>query len=233
LGIPANPIIVCGSGPSLTKVPYTTIGLPYAAVSTAIRFTPAPKHWLLVDRVNKGHEHNKQHQSGPGGVKALKDTAINKVHPHSRAKFYDPKLNCTPVIRQKQTTFLGGSPDKLSHAMNRSMPFAIEWLSWRYDCLIFAGCDMQINPATEGFKTTRQANSRVNSQNHGMRMEFDRWKEFATIAAEKDILWLNWTPGGPLGKLMEDFDDWRKRHSGSGGPDWLSASLQPAGQDTG
>ncbi len=229
MGIPANPIVVCGSGPSLMDVPFECLGLPYAAISTAIRYTPAPKYWLLVDRVNNGHDHTAQHQLGPGGAKGLVDTSIEKVHPDTRTRFFDKKHNCTPVGRKKQTDFLGGDKNNLSHLMNRSMLFGVEWLSWRYDCLIFAGCDMQADPKQK-FVSTRQARSRINSRNYAMRMEYDRWPAMLKAAIDKNILWLNWTPGSPLGKIMEDFDDWRRRHQGSRGPDWLTAGLQPAGQ---
>ena len=229
MGLPTNPIICCGSGPSLTKVPFDSIGLPYAAVSTAIKYTPAPKHWILVDRVNNAHSRDpgKPQERGPGGAKALADKSIEKVIPESRRRFFDRKLNCTGIHRQKQTKFLGGSRDLLSHTRNRSMVLAMEWLSWRYDCIIFAGVDLQVNPFHD-FVPTRKSRSRVNSRNHGLRMEFDLWGTFAAIAKEKGVLWLNWTPGSPLGDILEDFDDWRRRHQGSGGPDFLTAGLQPA-----
>lgn len=232
MGVPVNPIIACGSGPSLNKVPFDRIGLPYAAISTAIKFTPAPRHWLLVDRVNNAHTRipNNPLHRGQGGAKGLGDVSIEKVVPATRGRFFDTKLNCTHVKRLRQTTFLGGSQQNMSYTLNRSMIFGVEWLSYQYDCVIFAGCDLRINPDKETFRTTRKVRSRINSRNQAMRMEYDRWVGFAKIAEEKGVLWLNWTPGSPLGEIMEDFDDWRSRHQGSGTADWVSSHLQPNGQ---
>ena len=234
MGVPTNPIVVCGSGPSLLTVPYDRIGLPLAAVSTAIKFTPEPRHWLLVDRGNQAHgaeinRRDKHEERGPGGQRAFADKDIEKVIPAGRRRYFEKCPNATFVARDKQTTFMGGNKDKLHYCFNRSMLFAIEWLSWRYDCLIFAGVDLQVDPSQE-FKNERKARSKTNSRNHSHRMEYRHWEQFCPIAKEKGVLWLNWTGGGPLGRLLEDFDDWRRRHRSDAEESWIGAGLQPDGQ---
>lgn len=229
MGVPANPIVVCGSGPSLLTVPFDGIGLPYSAVSTAIKYTPEPEHWLLVDRMNRAHQrapHSAQ-ERGIGGTAAWRSKEIVKVVPQARQRYFkDCPSEVIGVHRDKQTEFLGGDPDHLHYCFNRSMLFAVEWLSWRYDCLIFAGIDLQVDPNQE-FLNQRKARSKVNSRNHSHRIEYGHWERFAGLAKAKGVLWLNWTPGGPLGHIMEDFDDWRRRHQGDGVPSWVSTSVQP------
>ena len=211
----ANPVIVCGSGPQLNKVPVREPGYPLAVVSTAIRTIMDPDYWLLVDIINTPH--------GDQGKEAAKNPDVKKIVPHNRMKLWEAYPNIEGVHQTPEgpkhgnRTFLDGKGGVISgQNLHRSMLFALQVLSARFDTLIFAGCDMGTNPSgvlySHGFvyperqKPHRRRRSRINSITHALDMEMRRWEEWAPIARAKGVTWLSFTPDSPINNLMEPFE---------------------------
>ena len=206
----ANAIIVCGSGPSLTKVPFDEVGLPYAAVSTAIRYTHDPNYWLLVDHVSQPHQKNPADplQRGPGGDAAARDPRLRKVVPAHRRRYFAEMVNVTMVECRSDLPFLAdhepGRPPQLNFGMGRSMLFAVEWLMkyGGYKTLVLAGVDLCDPP---GVDRGPKADRRREGRNRMHRVELGYLRQFHAIAVTRGFRWLNWTPGSPLGSFLEDF----------------------------
>lgn len=194
-------MIVCGSGPSLAKVPLYDPGLPVAAVSTAIRYVHRPDYWILVDRMNKNH--------GPEGKFAAKEAAIPKVVPASRKAVWHEYPNLVLVNRSSKASFFDDTPNMVSRSFNRSMIFAVEFLMKiaGFDVLVFAGLDLRVDPDQPYVHEQSLKANRVNTRNHNHQIELRNLHKFGDQAAKKGILWLNWTPGSPLEGIMGDFDD--------------------------
>ena len=231
-------IIVCGSGPSLLNVPFDEVGLPYAAVSTAIRFTPSPAYWILIDRLSRAHQRDPSNPAhrGPDAWTAARDRRLKKVGPADRGHFFEKGFeNMTVVPRRADQSFLGDGP-ALSLKFNRSMLFAIEWLMKcaGFQTLIFAGCDLKMDPEHDllgGLEATpkerRQRVIRSRDRAHGVEL---RWlAEFHEIALAKGFRWLNWTPGGPLATILPAFDGHRQLHQGLGGEVGIASGLHRPG----
>lgn len=237
---PVKPVIVCGSGPSLAKVDVYAMqdhGIPICAVSTAIRhlYKPpgrldksrhffggfperAPDYWCLVDNVHAAH--------GPEGYMAAKDDRVKKVLPDNRKVMIDRFGGAnTEFIRRKSCPpgkFMDDTSRCLIKRINRSMPFAIEWLCklTEHDVLIFAGVDLRIDPEKPYVHDGRLKN-KVGSKDQQHTREFNIVKEWYPIAQANGITWLCWCEGSPMNTYMEPFDG---RAESVGRPPW------PAGQ---
>ena len=199
----AKPVIICGSGPSLTKVPYREPGYPLAAISTAIRAVPEPDYWILVDRARDAH--------GDAGQAALRNPEVKKVVPGDREKLFE-KFPNVEVVRRFSA---GAAPDRefmdgkdgVVTAINRSILFAVQVLAREFDTLIFAGVDL---------KTTKQRSychdfeppekKRVVSMEKGLKLERDQLRRWAPIAKKHGVHWLSWTPGSPIEEFLEKFE---------------------------
>ena len=216
MGEMANPVIVCGSGPSLNKVPVREPGYPLAVISTAIRTITDPDYWLLVDMISINTPHGEQ------GMEAAKDPDVRKIVPASRKKLWEAYPNVETVEQTPEgpkhgnRTFLDGKGGVVSgQNLHRSMLFAIQVLSARFDTLIFAGCDMGTSPSgvlySHGFvyhertRPHKRGRSRINSITHALEMEMRRWVEWAPIARAKGVTWLSWTPDSPINNILEPF----------------------------
>ncbi len=212
MGELANPVIVCGSGPSLTNA-VRGPGYPLAVISTAIRTIPAPDLWLLVDRINTPH--------GLQGVEAAKNPDVKKIVPEVRVKVHWGDFPNVEGVHQTpegpkhgSRTFLDGKGGTITGTnLHRSMLFAIQVLSARFGTLIFAGCDMSTKKGvlySHGYvypqkHKHRPQKSRINSVTHQLGLELRRWAEWAPIAKEKGVTWLSWTEVSPINDLMERF----------------------------
>ena len=209
-----NPVIICGSGPSLNKVPVREPGYPLAAISTAIRTITDPDMWLVVDHVHGPH--------GDAGVEAMKSPDVKKIVPASRKKFWAGHPNVEFVAEHAQgakhgnRTFMDGKGGVIAgSSLHRSMLFAMQVLSDRFDTLIFAGCDLATSPTgimySHGHVYTqrhkrRPERRRINSITHQLTMEMRIWEEWQPIAESKGVTWLSWTPDSPINNLLEPFE---------------------------
>jgi len=196
-----NPVIVCGSGPSLLKVNPWLPGLPICAVSTAIKTlyqlgNPKPTYWALVDSLNVAHK--------PEGQEAAEDADIKKIVPSTRRPQFKHYPNVEYVLRHtKHATFLDDSPG-LSRTQNRSMLFAIQWLIKfaKHDCLIFAGCDLKC-PGGKAYAHKGKQRTKVAAKDGQHRAEFRHLSDWLPIARDYGCTWLCWSPGSPLEGIME------------------------------
>ncbi len=197
-------MIVCGSGRSLTTVPFRTPGFPLAAISTAIRMVREPDHWILVDNVQPAH--------GKEGKLAAADPKIHKVIPKDREGCYRGFPNVELVRREhpgKKTgrEFLDGGPGVVTGQIQRSMLFGIQWLVKHYNVLIFAGVDLRADPTQPwGHDFFPTQKNRVNSMNHNLGLEYQQLKQWAPIARARGIRWLAWTPNSPIEGFMDPFE---------------------------
>ncbi len=205
---PSNPVIVCGSGSLLHEVPFRETGYPLAAISTAIRIVPEPDFWLLTDRVKEGH--------GAAGLMALSNPKVMKVIPADRDLAYRGVPNVTMVSRfqpgNQGRAFLDGKKGVLTGDCNRSMLFAVQWLSGRFDTLIFAGVNMRVDDLKKPWghdyfppHRTKHRQNHVDSMKRGMNEEFRLLKQWAPLALEKGVRWLSWSPGSRIEEIMETF----------------------------
>ena len=207
-----NPVVVCGSGPSLSNA-VRAPGYPLAVISTGIRTIPDPDFWLLVDRINTPH--------GIQGIEAAKNPEVKKIVPAVRLKAHWENYPNVEGVEQTpegpkhgNRTFLDGRGGTITgQNLHRSMLFAIQVLCQRFDTLIFAGCDLSTKKGvlySHGYEYPQKnkrnpKRSRVNSVTHQLGLELRRWAEWAPIAKEKGITWLSWTDVSPINDLMERF----------------------------
>jgi len=235
-----NPVIVCGSGPSLAKVDVYAMqdhGIKICAVSTAIRYLYRPTgkkcrsrhfigefpdrhpdYWCIVDNVHGPH--------GEEGYMAAKDDRVKKVLPDNRKLMIDrfPGSN-VELIRRKSCPpgkFMDETPC-LIKKINRSMPFAIEWLCklTDHDVLIFAGVDLRIDPDKPYVHDGRLRN-KVGSKDQQHSREFNIVKDWYPIAKDHGITWLCWCDGSPMNTYMEPFNG---RAESVGRPPWPAGKL--------
>ncbi len=205
---PSNPVIICGSGSLLHEVPFRLPGYPLAAISTAIRLVPEPDFWLLTDRVKEDH--------GAAGLKALANPKVMKVVPADRDLAYRGVPNVTMVRRfqpgDRGRAFLDGKKGVLTGNCNRSMLFAVQWLSGRFDTLIFAGVDMQVEDLKKPWghdffppHRTKHRQNHVDGMKRGLNEEFRLLKQWTPLALDKGVRWLSWSPGSRIEEIMESY----------------------------
>lgn len=205
----AKAVIVCAAGPSLLQVPYREPGYPLAVISTAIRVIPEPDYWLLVDRVKTEH--------GDEGMAAAKNPKVKKVVPGDREGVFRKFPNVETVKRfhpgaQTGREFMDGRPGVVT-GCNRSMLFAVQWLAFHFDTLIFAGVDLSAprgQPYAHDFQPPEK--KRAVSMKKGLQMERDQLRQWAPIAAQRGVRWLSWSPGSPIEKFMESYK-WKSTRS--------------------
>lgn len=198
----AKPVIICASGPCLDLVPWWEPGYPLAAISTAIRSVPEPDYWILVDRIQPEH--------GDEGKAAARNPEIKKVIPKDRGKVFQGFPNVETVKRfhpegGQGRRFMDGKPGVVT-GINRSMLFAVQWLAKHFETLIFAGVDLRAKgeaPWVHDFIPVQK--NRVNSMNKNLLMERNQLRQWAPIAAQAGVRWLNWSPGSPIKKFMEPY----------------------------
>lgn len=203
-----NPVIICGSGPSLDDVDVYGTGFKICCVSTAIRhlYRPdegeVPDYWHTVDRIHGPH--------GPEGKAAVMDPKVLKVVPDNRrADFNRLKAQNVEYVHRRKCPpgkFMDDSPG-LIRKQNRSMLFAIEWCCkmTKHDCLIFAGVDLRCDPKRP-YVHDGHPGSRIASKDQQHRREFVHVKEWWEIAKQHGITWLCWSSTSPMNEYLEPFD---------------------------
>lgn len=199
----ASAVIVCGSGPSLAKVPWYEPDYPVAAISTAIRWVPEPDYWLLVDRIKPEH--------GDEGRAAARNPEIKKVIPKDREKVFRKFPNVETVPRfhpgsESGRSFMDGGVGVLT-GLNRSMLFGVQWLSKHFDTLILCGMDLKAKgPAPWVHDFAHPPHGRhVVSMNKNLTKECAQLKQWAPLAKAKGVTWLSWTPESPINRFLEPF----------------------------
>lgn len=209
-----NPVIVCGSGPSLQDVwpmPIYDTGLPIAVVSTAIRLLylpgwPKPDYWLFIDSLSTHH--------GKEGKSCLRDPAVKKVVPKSRYKYFKQGQNVECCNRHgTDAAFMQEDRDGVAKVMNRSMTFAIQWLMkfGHHDVLIFAGMDLK-STAKAPYAHDGKLRRRVDIHNQQHVRELRYLKKWAAQVGEYGVTWLCWSNGSPLANFMETWSGHTRRH---------------------
>lgn len=204
---PRNPVILACSGPCLRQVDVWAPGLPVAAVSTAIRSVPGPTWWLLLDNVT--------HRHGDEGLHAITDVKVCKVMPNGRARGSKKAMNVTWVAvtdntRSRKRQFMDGGSPGIITVFKRSSLFALQWLILEgYNDIVFAGCDMSCTKADPYAYTDHvgMVNKLIDRQHKGHQRELAQLASWSKIAASKGVRFLSWSPGSPINRFMEPFDE--------------------------
>ncbi len=204
---PRKAVVLACSGPCLRQVDVWAPGLPVAAVSTAIRVVPGPTWWLLLDSVS--------HRHGDVGLRTITDPKVHKIIPASRAKGLKKAINVTwaavlDQTRSRKRQFMDGGSPPIITVFKRSSLFAIQWLiSEGYNDIVFAGCDMACTKEDPYAYTDHvgMVPKLITRQQKGHQRELAQIAAWSKIADTKGVRFLSWSPGSPINRFMEPFDE--------------------------
>lgn len=231
-------IVLCGSGPSLHSVPWSSCGIDLCAVSTAIRAVTSPKYWVFMDRPTKP-------EFGPDSMSVIHDADVIKACPdyHTLKRMLGgkPSMRWCRMERLRENesrravvrsrSFIGDDRDCYIKPVNASMMLAIQFVVREgYDTLIFAGVDLKTDPDKpychdfqihEKARRGRNGQIAMKQQTHDNLLGLLReWNEVAKL---NGIRFLSWTPGSPINTFMECYEHTDRHPAGSG---WRTPELE-------
>jgi hypothetical protein len=204
---PSDTCVLACSGPSLNSVDVYSLGLPVAAVSTAIRKISRPNYWLLADYLNEMHgEEGKIAYEDPSIIKVVPDNKISaNSNPQSLVLCkYDTSTRWPDLDKH---LFSGNQP--FVRGPHKSVTFGIQWLHFiGVKRIIWAGNDLSASSMRGKYCYEVKDFDMKKEYNYHKTLDqtTEALRKWYPIALQRGFEWYSWNCGPVFESFVPKFN---------------------------